>query len=195
MRDCTVFRRAQRTEIDRALVDNETSRSVAKSFDRGASAVYRHKQHLPEHLAKAARATEQENAGALVRRLQERETIESTDARGLLTRLSEIETETPAILAEARNATSQVPCSNCGAKVVVRGDSNDTAPRAIARLENQLPLAGDILGLLQTKLSVEVRTIRSYKDLTVEELEFLIAEVEHAHKAGALNEGGANGRA
>jgi len=195
MRLCTICKHPQRTEIDRALVDNETFRNVAKRFGIGASAVYRHKQHLPQHLAKAAKATEQQNATALVGRVQEKEVIEFRSARDLLARLGDLEAETRSILAEARSATTQVPCSKCGATVEIRTGSNDTALKAINRLENQLRLAGDILGLLQKKLSVEVRTIRSYGDLTAEELEFLIAEVEQAHATRALNEGGANGSA
>ena len=100
--------------------------------------------------------------------------------------MGDIEAETRAILAEARRATTQVPCPNCGASVEVRNGSNDIALNAIGRLESQLRLAGEIIGALKSKLSVEVRVIRSHDDLTVGELDSLIAEAEQHRALAAL---------
>jgi len=187
VRVCTICKHPRRAEIDQALVDSETYRSVAKRFGIGESAVYRHRKHLAEHLAKATKVIQEQQSTALVTRLQERETVEFSSARDLLARLSDLEAETRAILTEARTATTQVPCSSCGATVEVRSGSNDTALKAIGRLEGQVRLAGEILGALKSKLSVEVRVIRSYDDLTVEELQSLIAEEEQARAAGKIS--------
>ena len=195
MRVCTICKHPQRAEIDRALVDNETLTKHSEALRYRRISRLPSQAHLPQHLAKAAVATEQKSATALVSRVQEKEVIEFRSARDLLGRLGELEGETRSILAEARSATTQVPCSKCGATVEIRTGSNDTALRAIARIEGQLRLAGDIIGVLKTKLSVEVRTIRSYNDLSIEEIESLVAEVKQAQATRALNEGGVNGSA
>ena len=129
MRVCTVCRHAQRAEIDRALVDSETYRNVAEHYGVSASALFRHRGHLSQNLVKAAKVTEQQNVTALVTRVQEKEVIEFRSARDLLGRLGDLEAETRSILAEARSATTQVPCSKCGATVEIRTGSNDTALR------------------------------------------------------------------
>ena len=77
-------------KIDRALVDNEAYRSVAICFGFSESAVYRHKKHLAEHLAKAVKVTKNQQTAALVTRLQERETVSFTSARDLLTEVEAV---------------------------------------------------------------------------------------------------------
>jgi hypothetical protein len=60
---------------------------------------------------------------------------------------------------------------------------------AVARAEAQLRLAAEMLGALQTKLHVQVR-VRSFMELTEEELQFLVAEAEgHARLLPAPTQG------
>jgi len=74
-RTCTICNHEQRPEIDRALLSEEPYRSIAKRYGASASAVLRHREHLPVHLAKAKDAEEITQADTLleqVRNLQTR---------------------------------------------------------------------------------------------------------------------------
>ena len=58
-RTCTICAHPDLGSINAALVSGESYRSVAKQFEAGASAVYRHQQeHLPAALVKAQDAGE-----------------------------------------------------------------------------------------------------------------------------------------
>ena len=74
-RPCTACRHPQREEINRALVNGEPFRNIAKRFGTSSTAVFRHKDHLPKALVKAQEAREVARADDLlgqVRDLQER---------------------------------------------------------------------------------------------------------------------------
>ncbi len=71
-RRCTVCGHAQRTEIDRALVQGATLRNIAERYGLSLAAVNRHlKQHVPRLLTDAAGAKERLTAAALLSDLKE----------------------------------------------------------------------------------------------------------------------------
>jgi hypothetical protein len=55
-RTCTVCTHPDRESIDKALLTGESLRNIAKRFDIGPSAVFRHKEHIPVELVKANEA-------------------------------------------------------------------------------------------------------------------------------------------
>jgi hypothetical protein len=55
-RTCTICTHADRESIDKALLAGESLRNIAKRFDIGPSAVFRHKEHIPVALVKANEA-------------------------------------------------------------------------------------------------------------------------------------------
>ena len=65
-RPCTACRHPQREEIDRALVNGEPFRNIAKRFGTSSTAVFRHKDHLPTALVKAHEAREVAHADDLL---------------------------------------------------------------------------------------------------------------------------------
>jgi hypothetical protein len=74
-RTCTICLHEQRADIDAALLAEEPYRSIAKRYGASASAVLRHRDHIPAHLAKAKDAEEMTQADTLleqVRNLQTR---------------------------------------------------------------------------------------------------------------------------
>ncbi len=74
-RTCTICNHEKRADIDAALLAEEPYRGIAKRYGAGASAVLRHREHLPKHLAKAKDAEEITQADTLleqVRNLQTR---------------------------------------------------------------------------------------------------------------------------
>ena len=68
---CTICRHERREEIDRALVDGESFRNIAKRTGTSTTALHRHKtQHIPKSLALAKETAEEVQAGTLFDRLQ-----------------------------------------------------------------------------------------------------------------------------
>jgi len=57
-RKCTICEHPQVEEINRLLVESVPYRSIAKQFSISESALFRHKKHIPEKLAKAKEAKE-----------------------------------------------------------------------------------------------------------------------------------------
>ena len=92
------------------------------------------KERLPAHMSKTAEA------------------LDFASASGLIERIKALEAETKAILAEERTKREDVKCPNCSEVVQVRSGSSETALRAIARLESQVRLAGEVLGALSAKM-------------------------------------------
>jgi len=69
-RTCIVCNHANRSEIDESLVDGTSYRSVAKRFDIGESAVFRHqKSHLAKSMVRAKEAVQAADAGKLLDRV------------------------------------------------------------------------------------------------------------------------------
>jgi len=83
-RTCTICTHPRRDAIDLALLAGESFRNIAERFGTSATALHRHKDHLPGQLAKA------------------HEAAEVVKADTLLDRLKELNTETRAILKETR---------------------------------------------------------------------------------------------
>lgn len=52
-RICTICTHEKKEEIDKALINNESLRNIAKRFNLSSAAVNRHKVHLPATLTKA----------------------------------------------------------------------------------------------------------------------------------------------
>ena len=88
-RTCTVCTHADKSEIDRALLDGQPLRDIAGRFGTSRSALLRHKQtDIPATLAKAKQAEEE------------------VQAETLFERLRAINRETAEILREARESSS-----------------------------------------------------------------------------------------
>jgi hypothetical protein len=83
---CTICNHPQRVEIDKALVEGETLRNVAKRFDVSYSAVGRHKRngHIAEQIAKAAKKKEIKQAKEIVAAVEKKERKETADVDKLL---------------------------------------------------------------------------------------------------------------
>ncbi len=70
-RICTVCAHSQRSEIDRALVEGATYRTIADRFGLSETALKRHKsEHLPGHVAKAQEAAQVADADDLLQQLK-----------------------------------------------------------------------------------------------------------------------------
>jgi transposase-like protein len=121
-RVCTVCTHAKRAEIDAALLSGEPYRRVAQRYGTSATALHRHREHIPSQLVKA------------------REVAEAVEAGTLLDRLKAINAETRA-----------VP-SGCSAILEDAKAARNSNLRllAIARLEKQLELEATLLGELQS---------------------------------------------
>lgn len=120
-RTCTICTHERRADIDAALLNGEALRNIAQRYGTSATALHRHKDHLPGQLAKAHAAAEVAQADTL------------------LERLIELNTETRAVLADAKLEGNGV-----------------LRLQAIARLEKQFELEGKLLGELQSGPVVNV---------------------------------------
>ena len=70
-RTCTACSHPQRPEIDRALVDGTTYRTIADRYGLSETALKRHKSdHIPGHVAKAQDAREAADADDLLTQLK-----------------------------------------------------------------------------------------------------------------------------
>lgn len=69
-RTCTICTHPERPEIDRALLDGEAYRTIAKRYGAGPSAVLRHREHLPNQLVKASEAQEVAHADTLLEQVR-----------------------------------------------------------------------------------------------------------------------------
>ena len=114
-RVCTVCTHLERENIDAALLSGESYRHIAARFDTSTSSLQRHKDHIPQHLAKATDAAE------------------VVQADGLLDRLQSLNTETMQILREARS--SRHPDNELALKAISRAEK---------QLELQARLLGEL---------------------------------------------------
>ena len=73
-RTCTICTHESAPEIDRALLDGEPYRSIAKRYGASASAVLRHREHLPNQLVKAHEAEEITQADTLLEQVKSLQT-------------------------------------------------------------------------------------------------------------------------
>ena len=114
-RVCTICSHEERKAIDTALLSGESYRHIAARFDTSTSSLQRHKDHIPQHLAKASEAAE------------------VVQADGLLDRLQSLNTETMQILREARS--SRQPDNELALKAIARAEK---------QLELQAKLLGEL---------------------------------------------------
>ena len=114
-RVCTIFTHEEREAIDGALLSETPYRHIAARFDTSTGALQRHKDHIPQHLAKATEAAE------------------VVQADGLLDRLQSLNTETMLILREARG--SKQPDNELALKAIARAEK---------QLELQAKLLGEL---------------------------------------------------
>lgn len=128
---CSLCCRDDRPEIDRAIVEGASVRTIAGRHGTSKSAVDRHRAHVEEAMARAAESPEgaPPESLALVAHVEAREKATGPD---LLTRLLDLTRETREILAEARRAKDR-----------------DVAIKALARLEKQLELEAKVLGQIR----------------------------------------------
>ncbi len=68
---CTICRHKEREEIEQDLIKGVSLRNIAKRYNVGYSAVNRHKEHIPAHLAQAAKGQEKERARDLLQEVEE----------------------------------------------------------------------------------------------------------------------------
>lgn len=73
-RTCTVCTHPERPEIDRALLSGEPYRNIAQRFGTSPTALYRHKEHLPNELVKAKEAEEVADADNLLEQVKSLQT-------------------------------------------------------------------------------------------------------------------------
>lgn len=73
-RTCTICTHPERSKIDRALLDGEAYRTIAKRYGAGPSAVLRHREHLPSELVKAQAAEEVAHADNLLEQVKSLQT-------------------------------------------------------------------------------------------------------------------------
>jgi len=69
-RECTICTHKDRLEIDKALLAGVSNRTLSAQYGVSISAVQRHRQHIPGHLAKAKQAEEVTQADNLLDDLQ-----------------------------------------------------------------------------------------------------------------------------
>ena len=83
---CTICNHPQRVEIDKALVEGESLRNVAKRFDVSYSSVGRHKRngHIVEQIAKVAKKKEIKQAEQIAAVVEEKERHEVASVDKLL---------------------------------------------------------------------------------------------------------------
>ena len=143
MRTCTICGHTDRNDIDEALLDGRSLRNIAKQYKTSTTSLFRHKKdHIPTALAQTVQATTE------------------LQAETLFDRLRSINTETKAILQEAREAKS-----------------SSIALAAINRIEHQIELEAKILGQLDDSVKVAVgfnltpEPEWNFSELTNEELE------------------------
>lgn len=101
-RVCTICSHPKREEIDRTLLAEEPLRDMAGRWSVSKSALSRHSEHLPAHLAKA------------------KEAAEVMQADSLLDRLLSLNAETMAILKKAR--TGRVKDNELVLSVILRAE-------------------------------------------------------------------------
>lgn len=133
---CSLCDREDRAEIDRAIASGTSVRRIAGRHGTSKSAVDRHRAHVEEKIAKAAKkiaarveAKVEAEIEAAVEAVALREASGGPD---LVTQLLDLSRETREILSEARGAKDR-----------------DGALRAIARLEKQAELQAKILGQIR----------------------------------------------
>ena len=130
-------------------------------------------RNIAEHYGTSATALHRHKTEHLpVHLVKAQKAAEVLDADSLIEHLQALRVETLDVLAAAKEAKD-----------------NKIMLAAVARAEAQLRLASEMLGALQTKLHVQVR-VRSFMDLTEEELQFLVAEGEAVtRRRSALTQG------
>ena len=70
-RVCTICKHPRRPEVDAAILAGVAFRTISKQFDLSVSAVFRHRRHVGEALAKAENASEVARGDALVAQLNQ----------------------------------------------------------------------------------------------------------------------------
>jgi hypothetical protein len=73
-RTCTICTHERRAEIDAALLDGEPYRVIAIRCEASASAVQRHREHLPSFIVKAHEAQEVAQADTLLEQVRSLQT-------------------------------------------------------------------------------------------------------------------------
>jgi hypothetical protein len=134
-RTCTICQQSQRSEIDRALIAGTPLRDVAERYATTATTLHRHKEHIGQALADAARsgaAAEAVQATALVRQQAAQEAADARQVLDVVQQLKVINASSLAILKEARD-----------------DKKHGLALQAIDRVHRQIELQAKLLGDLQ----------------------------------------------
>lgn len=140
-RYCTVCRRSDVSEIDRALLTGEPYRSIAALYGVSPTTLCRHKNHIPEGLAMAQRATEVARAD------------------DLLAQVEALRQRTMQILDRAEQADHRA----CTAQDADR--ARRTALKAIKEARGNLELLARLMGELQSGTQVNVLVSAEWVDL------------------------------
>ena len=148
---CTICRHEKRDDIDRALLDGESFRNIARRTATSATALCRHKtQHIPRSLALA------------------KETVEELQAGTLFERLRSVGRVTEEILREARGAKNHTIALQAIGRIErqlelearLLGELDDSARVAIGIQVSSVP---DLSHLTDEQLAEEVRILRETK--------------------------------
>ena len=70
-RKCSVCEHSQIDEINKAILEGETFRNIAKQFSLNYQAVYRHKEHIPGAMTRAQEAEEVTQANNLLAQVEQ----------------------------------------------------------------------------------------------------------------------------
>lgn len=145
-RNCSICLHSKRTEIETALLANETLRKTASLFGVSYPSLFRHRLHVTGKIAEVTAARVSEQVEAVAKHLEEQ--IENSPS--LIDRLREVNEETRSILKQAKDA-----------------GNNELALKAIARLEKQIELKGRLIGELQGQASGNTTIEVTYVDKQV----------------------------
>jgi hypothetical protein len=144
---CTICRNEKREEIDRALVDGESFRNIARRTATSPTALCRHKaHHIPKRLVLA------------------RETAEEVQAGTLFERLRAVNRETLEILCESRGAKNHVVALQAIGRIERQ---IELEARLIGELDDSVRIA---IGLQVADRTGGDGFERSIEELSVEEL-------------------------
>lgn len=150
---CTICNHPQRVEIDKALVEGESLRNVAKRFDVSYSSVGRHKRngHIAEQIAKAAKKKEIKQAKEVQAAILAQEAQEVADAQTILDEVSRLKDRALTILARAETEGTREACM---ALREVRG-----IVELLAKVRGELKGDGPTINIIQNPQFVEFKSV------------------------------------
>lgn len=150
---CTICNHPQRVEIDTALIEGESYRSVARRFGVTDSAIGRHKRngHIAEQIAKVARKKEIRQAKQITAAVEKKERHEAASVDKLLKIVE-------ALLAECLGIVQDAQVGDEGTKLRAVREARETA-KLLLEVQGELAANPVInITLIETQLN-EIRAL------------------------------------